>query len=180
MTSKVTFGRLVGVGLLVAALGSGTAVASNTAQGLKADGLRLQGIADAYASQSGSTQQGLKADGLRLQGMAQFYERSLNGSTAQGLKAEGLRLQAMAHAYQRPAASFYTPRALRAEAMRWEAMAQAYREHNTTSAGPSSSSGNGFTWSAAFIGAASMLGFAAIGVVLLIGAGRVGRTEVAV
>jgi hypothetical protein len=159
MGSNIAFGRLVVLVLVVAALGTGTAVASNTPQGLKADGLRLQGI-------------------------AQMYERLQDGSTVQGVKAEGLRLQGMAQAYQqlqsRPAASFYTPRALKAEEMRWEAIARAYRGHKTAGAGLSSSSSRGFDWSAAFIGAASMLGFASVGVALLLGARRVRRTKVAV
>jgi len=159
MSSNIAFGRLVVLVLVVAALGTGTAVASNTPLGLKADGLRLQGI-------------------------AQMYERLQNGSTVQGLKAEGLRLQGMAQAYQqlqsRPAASFYTPRALKAEGMRWEAMARAYRGHKTASAGLRSSSSSGFDWSAAFIGAASGLGFVSVGVALLFGARRVRRTKVAV
>ena len=50
MGSKITFSRFVGLVFLVAALSSGTAnatsVGGNTPEGLKADGLRLQGIAD--------------------------------------------------------------------------------------------------------------------------------------
>jgi hypothetical protein len=133
MDSKIAFGRLVVLVLVVAALGTGTAVASNTPQGLKADGLRLQGMAQAYQ-----------------------------------------QLQS------RPAASFYAPRALKAAGMRWEAMARAYRGHKTASTGVSSSSSSGFDWSAALIGAASMLGFASVGVALLLGARRVRRTKVAV
>lgn len=133
MGSNIAFGRLVVLVLVVAALGTGTAVASNTPQGLKADGLRLQGI-------------------------AQMYERLRTPS----------------------AASFYTPRALKAEGMRWEAMARAYRGHKAVGAGLGSSSSSGFDWSAAFIGAASGLGFASVGVVLLLRARRVRRTKVAV
>jgi hypothetical protein len=43
-----------------------------------------------------STPLGLKADGLRLQSLAQSYSQP----TAQGLEADGLRLQAIAQAYK--------------------------------------------------------------------------------
>ena len=60
--------------------GKATSAQANftTPQGLKADGLRLQGIAQVYKQiapeTSYSTPQGLKADGLRLQGIAQVYQ----------------------------------------------------------------------------------------------------------
>ena len=107
MGPKITFSRFVGLVFLVAALTGGTAsamsVGGTTPQGLKADGLRLQGIAERYAEMRGYTQNGLKADGLRLQAMAKAYAN-------------------------RPAASFYTPRQLRAEGLRWQTMAQAYAQ----------------------------------------------------
>ena len=106
MGSKITISRFVGLVVLVAAL-SGTANAMSaggtTPQGLKADGLRLQGIAARYAQMRGYTQDGLKADGLRYQAMARAYAN-------------------------RPAASFYTPQALKAEGLRWQTMAQAYSQ----------------------------------------------------
>ena len=106
MGSKITISRFVGLVVLVAAL-SGTANAMSaggtTPQGLKADGLRLQGIAARYAQMRGYTQDGLKADGLRYQAMARAYAN-------------------------RPAASFYTPQALKAEGLRWQTMAQAYAQ----------------------------------------------------
>jgi hypothetical protein len=106
MRSKITISRFVGLVVLVAAL-SGTANAMSaegtTPQGLKADGLRLQGIADRYVQMGGYTQDGLRADGLRYQAMARAYQ-------------------------SRPAASFYTPQALKAEGLRWERMAQAYSQ----------------------------------------------------
>jgi hypothetical protein len=106
MGSKITISRFVGLVVLVAAL-SGTTNAMSaggtTPQGLKADGLRLQGIADRYAQMRGYTQEGLKADGLRYQAMARAYQN-------------------------RPAASFYTPQALKAEGLRWQTMAQAYAQ----------------------------------------------------
>jgi len=106
MGPKITFSRFVGLVFLVAALTAGTAnatVGGNTPQGLKADGLRLQGIADRYVQMRGYTQEGLKADGLRYQAMARAYQ-------------------------SRPAASFYTPQALRAEGLRWQTMARAYTQ----------------------------------------------------
>ena len=107
MGSKITISRFVGLVFLVAALSSGTAnamsVAGTTPQGLKADGLRLQGIADRYAQMRGYTQDGLRADGLRYQAMARAYQ-------------------------SRPATSFYTPQALKAEGLRWQTMAQAYSQ----------------------------------------------------
>lgn len=107
MSSKITASRFVGLVFLVAALSGGTANAmtagGSTPQGLKADGLRLQGLADRYAQMRGYTQEGLKADGLRYQAMARAYA-------------------------SRPAASFYTPQALKAEGLRWQRMAQAYTQ----------------------------------------------------
>lgn len=107
MDSRITSSRLVGLVFLVAALtgGGANAMAStgNTPQGLKADGLRLQGIADRYVQMRGYTQEGLRADGLRYQAMARADQA-------------------------RPAASFYPPRALEAEGLRWQRMAQAYAQ----------------------------------------------------
>ena len=111
MGPKITFSRFVGLVFLVAALTAaltgGTAnamsVGGSTPQGLKADGLRLQGIADRYVEMRGYSQDGLKADGLRWQAIARAYAN-------------------------RPAASFYTPRQLRVEGLRWAAMAQAYAQ----------------------------------------------------
>ena len=107
MGPKITISRFVGLVFLVAALSSGTAnamsVAGTTPQGLKADGLRLQGIADRYVQMRGYTQDGLRADGLRYQAMARAYQN-------------------------RPAASFYAPQALKAEGLRWQMMAQAYAQ----------------------------------------------------
>jgi hypothetical protein len=86
--------------------GSSIAVQHTTPLGLKADGMRLQGIAQVYGSLSTDalpTAQGLKADGLRWQGIAQTYEQpesAGNFPTQLGLKAEGMRLQAMARMYR--------------------------------------------------------------------------------
>ena len=106
MGSKVTISRFVGLVFLVAALSGTTnamAAGGTTPQGLQADGLRLQGLADRYAQMRGYTQDGLRADGLRYQAMARAYA-------------------------DRPAASFYTPQALKAEGLRWQRMAQVYSQ----------------------------------------------------
>jgi hypothetical protein len=107
MGPKIKFSRFVGLVFLVAALTGATANAwaagGNTPQGLKADGLRLQGIAERYAQMRGYTQDGLKADGLRYQALARAYA-------------------------SRPAASYYTPQALKAEGLRWQAMARSYAQ----------------------------------------------------
>lgn len=107
MGPKITISRFVGLVFLVAALTSGTANAMSTGgttpQGLKAEGLRLQGIADRYVQMRGYTQDGLRADGLRYQAMARAYEN-------------------------RSAASFYTPQALKAEGLRWQTMARVYAQ----------------------------------------------------
>ena len=97
MGSKVTVSRFVGLVFLVAALSSGTAsamsVEGTTPQGLKADGLRLQGIADRYAQMSGYTQDGLRADGLRYQAMARAYAtaRPAGGELLHAAGTEGRR-----------------------------------------------------------------------------------------
>src|SRR3954463_7775011 len=58
---------------------------AETAQGLKADGLRLQALAHAYQSQQGESAQGLKADGLRMQALA----KPQRGQGARGDAAGG-------------------------------------------------------------------------------------------
>jgi hypothetical protein len=157
--------RLVGLAIagVVLAVGTATAASDRPAQGLKADGLRLQGIAQVYGQ-------------LKDRPAASFY-------APLALAAEGQRLQGIAQVYEglqsRPAASFYTPQALKAQGLRWQGMAQAYAA-DATATGSSSSSSNGFDWGAALIGAASMLGLATVGVAILAGAHRVRRTKVAV
>jgi hypothetical protein len=106
MHSRITVSRFVGLVFLVAALATGTA--------------------NAASSPEGYTTQGLKADGLRLQSMAERYGQ-MRGSTPAGLNADGLRLQAIAREFEnRPAASFYTPQALKAEGLRWQRVAGTY------------------------------------------------------
>jgi hypothetical protein len=155
MSSKVTLGWVAGLVFTVALVVSGTASASRTPEGLKADGLRLQALAQHYKQMQGTTALGLKADGLRLQAIAQHYQRLEN----------------------RPAASFYTPEALRANGLRWQAMAQLYSGQRTAGASASSSR-SGFDWGAAFIGAASTLGFAVCCIALLLGSRRLRRQRV--
>ncbi len=177
MSSKITVSRFVGLVFLVAALSSGTAsamsVEGTTPQGLKADGLRLQGLADRYVQMSGSTQEGLKADGLRLQGLADRYVQ-MSGYTQDGLRADGLRYQAMARAYaDRPAASFYTPQALKAEGLRWQAMAQAYAQ-------PQVVRDSGFDWGAAGIGAIGVFVAMLCAAVLILAVRRIREEKLAV
>ena len=128
MSSRVTLSRVIGLVFLVAALGSGYGSAS---------------------AATGETPQGLKADGLRWQAMANHYIQ-LRGTTPLGLKADALRYQAMARFYaNRPAASFYTPQALKADGLRWQAMARFYAAPSTSTR----SSSTGFNWGSAAIGA---------------------------
>src|SRR2546423_8750178 len=88
---------------------------------------------------AGTTPQGLKADGLRMQAMADRYQQ-LRGTTADGIRADGLRLQAIARSYQsRPAASYYTPQALRAMGQRWISLAQVYRQGEPSAVSPARS-----------------------------------------
>jgi hypothetical protein len=92
MTFRITFGSALALVMLVAAMAIGTATASSrgsthyTQQGLKADGLRLQGLAQRYAS----LQQHRPA--------ASFYTR-------EALSAMGLRWLAMARSYAQPQVS---------------------------------------------------------------------------
>jgi hypothetical protein len=177
MQRKFTVSGTIGLVVLVAALLAGTALASGTTpQGLEADGLRLQAVAQAYGQTEGSTSLGLKADGLRLQGIAQAYGQT-EGSTPQGHEADGLRLLWIARAYQdRPAASYYTPEALRAQGLRWNAVARSYDGRSVSTV---SSVSNGFDWTDAGIGAAGGLGFAAFGVAAVVFARHLRRAKLA-
>jgi hypothetical protein len=150
---KSTYSRIIGLVLVIAALSAGTASAST----------------------GGPTPQGLKADGLRLQGMAERYVE-LRGTTQAGLIADGLRWQAMANAYNnRPAASFYTARQLRAEGLRWQAMARAYAQPQTASA-----RGSSFDWGAAGLGAAGVFVVMLCIAVAIMGVRRVREEKLAV
>ena len=90
------FSKFIATAALVLAFGVGTATAAETPQGLKADGLRLQAMAQQYQQLHGYTPAALNADGLRWQAMARQY---LHGYTPAALSADGLRWQAMASAY---------------------------------------------------------------------------------
>src|SRR5262249_31834745 len=56
--------------IFVVAVGNATAASGPTSQGLRADGLRWQAMADYYGRL-----QGIKAEGLRWQAMARFYRQ---------------------------------------------------------------------------------------------------------
>jgi hypothetical protein len=88
-TSLKWFRRLIVLGAVVAA-----ATASTAAAGVMID-------VGAPVNVQGPTALGLKAEGMRLQGMAQVYQSLSNAPTAQGLKADGLRLTGIAQVYQR-------------------------------------------------------------------------------
>jgi len=62
------FRTYLAVVIAALAFGVGTAAAAETAQGLKADGMRLQAMAQRY-----QWLQGVKADGMRYQAMANYY-----------------------------------------------------------------------------------------------------------
>jgi len=127
------------------------------------------------SANAGSTPQGLKADGLRLQAMADRYQQ-MRGTTPEGIRADGLRLQAIARAYQsRPAASYYTPQALEAMGQRWNAIAQSYRQAQASAVSQTSS----FRWGDAGIGAAGGLGLAACTALLIVFARRLRRAKLA-
>jgi hypothetical protein len=66
---------LVALFAVVAAVFAQASALAQTTQGLKADGLRLQGVAHVYGLIKGTTPEGLTADGLRLQGTAQVYKQ---------------------------------------------------------------------------------------------------------
>jgi len=66
------FSKLIVIAAAMLVIGVGTAAAKATPQGLYADGLRMQGLADRYAYL-----QGLKADGLRWQGIARSYQQQV-------------------------------------------------------------------------------------------------------
>ena len=64
--------KVIATAAAALAFGVGTATAAETPQGLKADGLRLQGQAQRYLH--GYTPAGLYADGLRWQAAARAYQ----------------------------------------------------------------------------------------------------------
>jgi hypothetical protein len=177
MSSKRTFSGALGLVFLAAALWSGSAMAAGpTPAAVNADGLRWQAMADFYKHRQSPTPAGIKADGLRWQAIARFYGQRQSPTPA-GIKADGLRWRAIARFYeqqQRP-----TPEAIRADGLRWQAIARAYGVHTVTT--PSqSSSGSGFDFGAAGIGALAALGLAVIASALMVIARRIRRTKLAV
>jgi hypothetical protein len=112
------------------------------------------------------TPQGLRADGLRWQAMAEFYQhkQDLKHYTAHGLKAEGLRWQAMATRYE------------------WLQNHRGEKSGTKVSLPPqvsAASSGVGFDWGDAGIGAASGFVLAACAAGLVLGVRRTRKTKVA-
>jgi hypothetical protein len=99
------------------------------------------------------------------------------GPRPAAIKADGLRWQAIARFYeqqQRP-----TPEAIRADGLRWQAIARTYGVHTVTP--PSqSSSGSGFDFGAAGIGALAALGLAVLASGLMVMARRIRRRKLAV
>ena len=152
MSSRRTLSGALGLVFLAAALWSGSAMAAGpTPAAIKADGLRWQAMADFYKQQQSPTPAAVKADGLRWQAIARFYQQQ-----------------------QTP-----TPAAIRADGLRWQAIARAYGVHTVTT--PSqSSSGSGFDFGAAGIGALAALGLAVIASGLIVMARHSRRTNLAV
>ena len=99
------------------------------------------------------------------------------GPAPAAIRADGLRWQAMADFYeqqQRP-----TPEAITADGLRWQAIARTYGVHTVTT--PSqSSSGSGFDFGAAGIGALAALGLAVLASGLMVMARRIRRRKLAV
>jgi hypothetical protein len=130
---------------------------------------------------SSPTPQGVRADGLRWQGIARAYElseRSANTPTPQGLKADGLRWQAIAKAYRQSVAPksspqqigipLYTPKMLAAHFNREDLL---YQPRPSVSAVSDTLVSNGFDWSDWAIGLGS-----GIGLILALGGGlAIGR-----
>src|SRR6266540_824388 len=96
------------------------------------------------------------------------------GPTPAGIKADGLRSQAMADFYKQLQSP--TPAGIKADGLRWQAIARTYGVHTVTT--PSqSSSGSGFDFGAAGIGALAALGLAVIASGLMVMARRIRRTK---
>jgi hypothetical protein len=98
------------------------------------------------------------------------------GPTPAGIKADGLRWQAMADFYKHLQSP--TPAGIKADGLRWQAIARAYGVHTVTT--PSRSSGSGFDFGAAGIGALAALGLAVLASGLMVMARRIRRTKLAV
>ena len=99
------------------------------------------------------------------------------GPTPAAIRADGLRWQAMADSYKHLQSP--TPEAIRADGLRWQAIARTYGVHRVTT--PSqSSSGSGFDFGAAGIGALAALGLAVLASGLTVMARRIRRRKLAV
>lgn len=99
------------------------------------------------------------------------------GPTPAAIRADGLRWQAMADSYKHLQSP--TPEAIRADGLRWQAIARTYGVHTVTT--PSqSSSGSGFDFGAAGIGALAALGLAVLASGLMVMARRIRRRKLAV
>ena len=99
------------------------------------------------------------------------------GPTPAAIRADGLRWQAMADSYKHLQSP--TPEAIRADGLRWQAIARSYGVHTVTT--PSqSSSGSGFDFGAAGIGALAALGLAVLASGLMVMARRIRRRKLAV
>jgi hypothetical protein len=158
-----------------------------TPQGLRADGLRWQGIAKTHMQLQGAgleptwehqlhspgsvsqypTPAGLKADGLRWLGIARAHEL-VNGEPTSQIARHFQHEDALYQLSER-AASFPTPQGLRADGLRWQGIARAYELVNGERLA-STGTGNGFDWGTAGIGFAT-----AIVAMLLAGAGAIAR-----
>jgi len=98
------------------------------------------------------------------------------GPTPAAIKADGLRWQAMADFYKQLQSP--TPAGIKADGLRWQAIARTYGVHTVTT--PSqSSSGSGFDFGAAGIGALAALGLAVIASGLMVMVRRIRRTKLA-
>ena len=161
------FKRLIVLGAVVAAASASTAAAGvmidaggpvvqgPTPLGLKADGMRLQGMAEVYKSLSNApTAQGLRADGLRLTGIAQVYQQ--------------LKPQAAPDVFERYVASHPSGAGVAAAPGTERIVDGYFRDAPTVVASPTT--GNGLDWGDFGIGAGAMFGLAALVAALGVGA----------
>jgi hypothetical protein len=185
-TSLKWFRRLIVLGAVVAAATASTAAAGvmidaggpvdvqgPTPLGLKAEGQRLQGMAEVYKSLSNApTAQGLRADGLRLTGIAQVY-RQLEPQAAPDV----VERYAAVHPYgststpdvfERYAASHPNGVAATATPGSKRIVVDRFRDAPTVASSPST--GNGLDWGDFGIGAGAMFGLAALVIGLGVGA----------
>jgi hypothetical protein len=136
----------------------------------------VTGVSAAQASpQPGSTlptSQGLRADGLRWQGIARIYQLRepavprYYGSQAP-YASTITRTQPLPRYYGSTAP--YTPQGLRADGLRWQGIARVYEQKQTGARAASTGTSNGFDWGDAGIGVA-----AGIGAMLLAGVAAIG------